>query len=210
MVNTRDDMRSALASGDYRGALELARRILDADEDDWEAVSVAAHIKSSPSADLWDPSAAISLVQASVGRHPHDVQRWMSLAGILENCGKYGDAEASYRRALALDSNHYDAMWRLGLLYGHPGVSLSPGEARQLFRRAQEMAPKKWEAYYYQGFVDAQLGELDLARSLYQQALARIPGTESQMQRAVEESLKRLEARSRQGQADGDNRYPAG
>lgn len=86
--------------------------------------------------------------------------------------GRLAEAEQSYRRVLAADPNHADALQLLGLIVFQKG---QPEQALQLVHRAIELNGTRSDFYNNLGNILTQLGRLDEAAAAHRRSLALKP-----------------------------------
>ncbi|EHK53100.1 tetratricopeptide repeat protein [Allomesorhizobium alhagi] len=145
----------AFRSGDLAEASRLAETVLAAQPNNSEAMQLLASIAAAEKAKQAGPAAA----QADTDKRP--IQRAKPepsvLATTLERAqklrdeGRFAEAEASYREALALSPGNADVLVALGLVAGY---QQNFNEAEGFFRAALERAPD---------YLDARLGLVRLA-----------------------------------------------
>ena len=119
-----------------------------------------------------DSEAARQACLAAVERAPHDAAVVGYYARFLHQAG---DPEAGhvYRRALELDPRHADNLYEFAKLLQAMGEHT---EARRLYARAVGAAPQRVQVLHsYALFLDRDLGVPDLARPVYERALAVAP-----------------------------------
>jgi tetratricopeptide (TPR) repeat protein len=100
---------------------------------------------------------------------PHDVQTWLLLGGTLARDQKYGDAEAAFKAALALDPDDIWALQGLGQVcegLGHRE------DALRAYRQAVKIKPRFGSAWLALARLLEQAGQKDEAENAFRQALA--------------------------------------
>jgi Flp pilus assembly protein TadD len=91
---------------------------------------------------------------------------------LHHQAGRTAEAEACYRRALAIEPAHAEALHLLGLLAQHRG---QPDLAVELIGRAIQSAADRPTYYANLGTVLQMLGRIDEAIQRYRQAIALAP-----------------------------------
>ena len=100
------------------------------------------------------------------------IQAALQRAGAAHRAGHLAEAEAQYRRVLARDERHVDALHMLGIIQAQRGHL---PEAEQLIRLALTIDPTHADAYYNRGNILRELGRFEEAQASYQHALALRP-----------------------------------
>ncbi len=77
----------------------------------------------------------------------------------------------SFKQAIILDDDYYDAYMQLGLLYGE----YNDKRGLDFYDNAIRISPKSEEAYYNRGLLLQNLGQLDDAANDYKKAIAINP-----------------------------------
>ena len=101
-----------------------------------------------------------------------NLQQQLEAGGLLHQAGRLGEAEAIYRGILALDANHFGALFLLGTLSVQTG---KPDVAIDLLRRAIELNPNYAEAHYNLGSVLQARGQNDEAIVAFRRAIVIKP-----------------------------------
>lgn len=96
-----------------------------------------------------------------------------NLGNILNDLGKLGDAEASYRRALQINPEYAEAYGNLGSLLKSLGRL---DEAEASLRRALQINPDNVEAHVSLGAALTEMGNLNEGEVCFRHALALKPG----------------------------------
>src|SRR5580704_8576637 len=94
--------------------------------------------------------------------------QYVEAALVQHRAGLLRDAEALYRRALAADATHFDALHMLGLLRHHAGDSAG---AVALLEKAIAVAPGDGIAHSNLGAAYQALSRLDKAEALFTRAV---------------------------------------
>ena len=61
----------------------------------------------------------------ALGKEPNNKQLHFSLGVVHDNLGETDEAEASYKKALEIDPDYFDAVYNLGALYFNRGVEMN-------------------------------------------------------------------------------------
>jgi tetratricopeptide (TPR) repeat protein len=105
------------------------------------------------------------MVRASKDRH--QINAAMQQAIALHQRGRIGDAESLCRQVLAVEPDHPDALYLLGLAAFQGG---NPSQAVELIRRATSLRPRNWMFQGNLAIVLFQLGNYAEAMAAYRQA----------------------------------------
>jgi tetratricopeptide (TPR) repeat protein len=201
-----EDARFGLAQIAFRnGKLAEARRltetVLAAQSDNAEAKQLLASIEAAEKAEQAEPPGA----KAEAARQPDKrvkaapsrVETALQRARKLREEGRFAEAEALYREALALSPGNADILVALGLV---AGFQQDFDEAERFFRAALERAPDYLDARL--GLVRLALwrGDLAGAKTLVGAVVAQHPdNTEAQIL-AARISLQEGKARAAEAQ----------
>jgi tetratricopeptide (TPR) repeat protein len=98
-------------------------------------------------------------------------------ATVLDQDKKYDEAEAEYRKALAIDPNNATVLNDLGYMLANRGTHLQ--EALKMIQQAVTQDPQNGSFLDSLGWVYFKLGQYDLAEANLQKAIARISGDAS-------------------------------
>ena len=98
--------------GQHARALEAARRLLEADPSDVNAL----HVAGLASARLGDAAGALDLLARATALAPATLPLWLSRGKLLDEAGRPGEAREAFVRAARLDPASYHAHLELGLL----------------------------------------------------------------------------------------------
>jgi len=115
----------------------------------------------------------VAQLQARLERNPEDIEAHLILAQIFERAGRFGDAAALYRQAIALVQRLEGAVpSALHAALGETLVAATGGqvgrEARLAFAAAIEADPGNSQARYYAGLAMAQDGQFEQAIAVWQ------------------------------------------
>lgn len=96
--------------------------------------------------------------------YPDHLPSQIALADILYSIGEYAPAVEAYRRVLALNPNHFQALNNLAWLFStsHNPAYLRPAEAQEMVRRAMLIAPQShhvWSTFAQTLFVQGRFEE---------------------------------------------------
>jgi Flp pilus assembly protein TadD len=136
--------------------------------DDLDATLAAAFARH----DGGDTGAALAALAALATAHARSARVHSAHASLLQAAGRIGDAEAAYRRALALDPAHPGALTNLGLLLCE---AADYGAGIALLERAVAAAPASAQAHLNLGAALEHARRLEEALAAYDAALALEP-----------------------------------
>jgi tetratricopeptide (TPR) repeat protein len=115
---------------------------------------------------------AIQLIRAAMEHHPRSADYPFNLGNTFLLQGNLPDAAASYRRSIALDATHVDALHSLANVLAEQNEY---AESEKFFLRALEVQPNHAEAHYNLGNLKRKRGDLSSAIVCYRQALQLRP-----------------------------------
>ena len=107
-----------------------------------------------------------------LGANPADAETLAVLGMVLANRGQEGEAEAAYRRAIALDPTSQVAHHNLGALLAR----LEKPEALAALETARRLGADGYEAAYNLGRASLNAGDLDAAEANFARAVELQPG----------------------------------
>jgi Flp pilus assembly protein TadD len=110
---------------------------------------------------------------AMLGRYPNALVLHNVLGLCQQARGNYGEAAASYRKALALDARIAEIHFNLGAVLGQLGENEA---ASASYRKALQLKPKLAAAHFNLGALLQARGQFQDAAHHYQQAIACEPG----------------------------------
>ncbi len=117
----------------------------------------------------------IAQLKQRLSSDPGDADGWTLLGNLYARMGRWAEAGAAYRDALAADGQHQEAL--IGM--AESLVALAQGlvvpEARLIFAGILEMDPKQPSALYYAGLALAQDGRLEDAYELWSNLIGAAP-----------------------------------
>jgi len=126
-------------------------RMLHADPDSWRVRQVLAQADAEADRDM----DAVSEYQAAIKAAPQQPGLHEELGTEFWKLNKTEEAEAEYKRELAIDPHSMLATYKLGSLLVE---SAKPAEGKPLIEAALRQEPNLKEAYYYLGRAQMQLG----------------------------------------------------
>lgn len=116
--------------------------------------------------------AALELIGRAIALNNKAPQFHANRGQVLRTLGRFAEAEASYRQALALKPDYLDAQMSLGVLAQAQG---RPEQAAEAYRRALALKPDLAEAHNNLGNALEDLGKLGEAVTSYERAVALRP-----------------------------------
>ena len=116
---------------------------------------------------------SLSALQADIERRPEVAALHVELATALARQRRYTEAEARYRRALAIDEHLSSAWIGLGRLYADRG---DLGQAVEALEEAIALDPMLAEPHYLMGNIRLRQQRLAQAVPLYERAIELEPG----------------------------------
>lgn len=164
----RVEARALVERGDVDEGLGLLRAQAGADAG---LDAVLALADGYAAARQWDEATRV-LDQAEV-RFPDEVAVAFQRGAVLEQQGRLADAEAAFRQALALESDHAPTLNYLGYMLAERGERLD--EAIELVSRALEHDPYNGAYLDSLGWAYFKQGDLDRAFDLVGRAAAMLP-----------------------------------
>lgn len=111
---------------------------------------------------------AIKVLQDAQTRFPADPDIIFELGAVLERQQQFADAEAAFRRAIALEPEHARALNYLGYMFAERGVRLD--ESVELIRRALALEPDNGSYLDSLGWAYFKDGQLGLAEEYLRRA----------------------------------------
>ena len=115
---------------------------------------------------------AVDCYQELLQQDPRNAVACNSLGNALWKLGRFGDAEAQYRRAVGIRANYAEALCNVGTLLRATGRII---EAEQPLRQALKAKPAHLESQISLGTTLFLLGRLSEARSLLEKTLKLAP-----------------------------------
>jgi tetratricopeptide (TPR) repeat protein len=140
-------------------------RMLHADPDSWRVRQVLAQADAEADRD----TDAVSEFQAAIKAAPQQPGLHEQLGTEFWKLNKMEEAEAEYKRELAIDPHSLLATYKLGSLLVE---SAKPEEGKPLIETALRQDPNLKEAYYYLGRSQMQLGKESEALETLKKAVA--------------------------------------
>jgi tetratricopeptide (TPR) repeat protein len=126
--------------------------------------------------DLQDWPGAYAQLSAAVEHSPKDADLIYEHAMLAEKIGKVDEMESELKRVIELKPDYYNAYNALGYSLADRNVRLP--EARELVRKALELAPKQPALVDSMGWVEFRSGNNAEALKLLRQAYADFPDAE--------------------------------
>lgn len=144
---------------------------------DAHALATRAHLRAQRGARADAIADARALVTAHPARSAGD---WFNLAFLLEADARDAEAEAAFRRAVALDPKLDRAWYGLGLVLMRQGLH---EEAAQSFKRNTELQPMSPYGWYQLARVHMDREEPDKVRRIITRLKGFEPGVAAQLER---------------------------
>ena len=116
-----------------------------------------------------DPALAKQYLNNALTVAPDDINSLHSMAFFQQNHDEVDQALENYRKINVLDPNYSPAFLNAGILY------LEREEYQKAFEQFNilvKLEPSDHKSYFYRGLVHKQLGNLDLAKADFENALA--------------------------------------
>lgn len=117
----------------------------------------------------------VSQVEAHLAKNPNDGAGWEVIAPVYLRIGRYDDAVAAWRRALALNGENAARYSGLGEALVGTANGVVTDEAKQAFTSAIAHDPKEPKARYFLGLADEQDGNRDSAAARWRAMLEDAP-----------------------------------
>lgn len=163
------------------GRTAYAEALLDAMLARWPGDAYALASRAHLRAQSGRRAEAIADAQALVERYPQrSAADWFNLAFLLEADGRLGDAEAAFRRALAIDDKLDRAWYGLGLVLIQRGRRDEAVVALERNTKLQPMSPYGW---YQLARVHADRGAPEEARRIIKHLKGFEPKVAAQLER---------------------------
>jgi tetratricopeptide (TPR) repeat protein len=160
-------------------ALHQAGRLSDAEALYWEILaadpshSEALHLLGVIAQQRGRNELAVELIGNAIAHNDHVADFHCNLGNALGAIGRLGEAQAHYRRAIALEPGHPESRNNLGNLLKDQGQLT---EAEGQFRRALALRPGYAEAHYNLGNVLLDQSRTEEAVKHYRRAIDLRPG----------------------------------
>jgi cytochrome c-type biogenesis protein CcmH len=122
-------------------------------------------------------TALVARVEARLARNPDDGVGWEVLAPVYLRLGRYDDAVAAWRKAIALNGESPKHESDLGEALVAAGNGIVTAEAKTAFQRAVAGDPNDAKARYFLGLADAQDGNGEAAAAKWRTMLAGAPNS---------------------------------
>jgi cytochrome c-type biogenesis protein CcmH len=117
----------------------------------------------------------IGQVEAHLARDPNDGQGWQVIAPVYLRMGRFDDAVAAWRRAIALNGDSVARESGLGEALVAAANGVVTDDAKQAFGRAFAADPHEVKARYFLGLADEQDGNRDAAAAKWRALLDEAP-----------------------------------
>lgn len=131
-----------------------------------------------------DPEEGVALLARLVERYPNDIAAQVQYAEQLGELGRYGEAQERLKRVVETDSNHPRAWFLLGkfaIIAGDARAAAQDYLVRALVVQNRiGSAQGRGEVFNAIGIAHEQLGELDIARQYYRNAVEMRTGANDQ------------------------------
>jgi len=114
---------------------------------------------------------AVDALQKYLVEKPDDAYARFQIGFAYDRMAKYDEAEAEYRRAIALDPKLAAAYQNLGAIL----VKMKPEEARRLLATAAQLQPENAEVTFLQGIAEEGLDRPEQAIEFYRRAARARP-----------------------------------
>lgn len=122
-----------------------------------------------------EQTAAIAAAEQSARARPEDFTAWQELGAAYFEQERYGDAEAAYRRALALNPASADALESIGHIHYRRNET---AQAEAAYEQAILLDPHYVYSYFGLGILHAtKTGDHQRAVEAYRRGLAANPGS---------------------------------
>jgi Tfp pilus assembly protein PilF len=180
--------RSLADLGVMSAAKELLQATVAKDPGDVSAIRELANVYMAEG----DALSAAPLRLQAVELEPRNVELIIETLASCRVCGEEFDevCRRLVRRGLELDPDNVDLLRDLASSYRIPDSGVSIEEASELYRRAVQLAPTKWDLLLnYASFLHVELGRNDEALKLAKRSLTNMPPVEPTAIRATAEDL---------------------
>jgi predicted O-linked N-acetylglucosamine transferase (SPINDLY family) len=155
-------------SGNYAGAEELCRRVLDADPAHADALNLRGLVAHAAG----QSQAALDYIGKALQIKPESADFYSNRAGVYRALGRSEEASADYQQALRLSPEVPELHCNMGATLAQQGQLQ---EARASFQEALRLRPEFVEAHYYLANVLKHLDRLPEAEASLGQALRLRP-----------------------------------
>ena len=161
---------AAIKTDDLERALKLVRQLRTYQPEEPEYYRLEARIM----AEMDQLKAAEKMADRGLENHPKHADLLYTRALIREQRGDYQGMEADIRRVIEQRPDQARAYNFLGYSLADRGVRLE--EARDLLRKANDLAPEQGYILDSLGWVSYRMGKLDKAERYLRRALEETPG----------------------------------
>jgi cytochrome c-type biogenesis protein CcmH len=134
-----------------------------------------AFARAKPSSNGQSIESLVSQVEAHLVTNPNDGAGWEVIAPVYLRLGRYDDAVAAWRRALALSGENATRYAGLGEALVGTADGVVTDRAKQAFASAIANDPKEPKARYFLGLADEQDGNREAAAARWRAMLEDAP-----------------------------------
>jgi cytochrome c-type biogenesis protein CcmH len=134
-----------------------------------------AFARTNPSPNGQSIESLVSQVEAHLAVNPNDGAGWEVIAPVYLRLGRYDDAVAAWRRALALNGENATRYAGLGEAMVGMADGVVTDQAKQTFASAIARDPKEPKARYFLGLADEQDGNREGAAARWRAMLEDAP-----------------------------------
>ena len=149
--------------GDGKNAAEQYREYLKIKPDDVEVRALANALLSGDS-----PAKELQAINREIARSPDQPKLYEMQGQVYARQKDFAKAEQSFRKALSLDANDFDAHNLLGMLYTFQNLN---DKAIREFENALKINPKSSQTWYKMGLIYQQQSNPQKAIQNYREAL---------------------------------------
>ncbi len=155
-------------AGRYVEAEAVCSKILETDSEYFEAL----HLLGIIACQIGKNEQGIEFIRRAIQRFPSNPFPHNNLGVAFRKLNRLDEAEACYKKALALKPDYVAAHYNLGMVFYDRGRL---DEAEACYKKALALKPDYVAAHYNLGMVFYDRGRLDEAEACYQKALALKP-----------------------------------
>jgi len=148
-----------------------------------------ARVQTPQGRDSIDP--LVRQVEARLAQNPNDGAGWEVLAPVYMQLGRFDDAVAARKKALALNGDSATRESDLGEALAAAADGVVTAEAKTAFERAVALDPQQPKARYFLGLAAEQDGANDRAAAIWRAMLNDTPGY-APWKRFVQAALNRV------------------
>lgn len=189
-----EGIKELYAKGDFLGAVDKCKKILEEDPDNFEILIMMTSILSIPVPEVNNENLAINLLETAIKKHPENADLHRALGDVHNHgTGDYEVAVEEYKKAIELNQNDWYSYYLLAGLYKYPGVELSAEEAIRLLKKAISINPNDWQTRRELGTLLWKIGSLEDAKREYKAALECEPPPDYYSREQLKGFLQKLE-----------------